>query len=366
LRQTFRALDKDSMNRLLPALMAALSMPCVLPSDASDKIGIYVSPEDEHDPDYNVSYTSALDTLKGHARTVWVLERWRKIETKEGEYDWSSVDRRVGEAVKRGFDIGLRLQIVLVGNDEKKRPVAVTGMPLYLGEKMDSDAFNAAVVRFYAAAAQRYKGKARYIAVGNSVNSYFERHPDNWEAFKKIYPKIVDAIHAVDPKLIVMSDVEAGTEFFNDEKKISRYTDFFRDSNDDAAGFLFYYIDGVYYGKDFANFGPKNMNEAVEKLHRWAGKKPIYFIETACFSRNSKTGDDISGVQTWFMDMLLKTTTEKDWILGVSWWLMYDAKDLPHVPWDVKATFGLFSADGKAKPAWETWKRYADKPDEKK
>jgi hypothetical protein len=50
---------------------------------------------------------------------------------------------------------------------------------------------------------------------------------------------------------------------------------------------------------------------------------------------------------------------EKDDILGVSWWLLYDAKDLPGVAWDVKATFGLFDAEGRPKPAWETWKRLA-------
>jgi len=57
--------------------------------------------------------------------------------------------------------------------------------------------------------------------------------------------------------------------------------------------------------------------------------------------------------------MLLKTATERDWILGVAWWQMYDAKDEPDVPWDFKATFGLFDAEGKPKPAWETWKRLA-------
>jgi hypothetical protein len=228
---------------------------------------------------------------------------------------------------------------------------------------METDAFRDAVVRFYGAAAQRYKGKVKFIAVGNNVNEYFERNPKDWEPFKKVYPKIVDAIHAADPKIVVMSDLEsAGPEefgFFTDEAKMSKYTDFFRDSNDDAVGYLFYYINKVYYGNDFKNFGLQTMMAALEKLHHWAGKKRIYIIETSCFSTSPKTGKDMADVQARFVEMLLKAVQEKEWILGVSWFVLYDAKDLPDVAWDMKGTFGLISADGKPKPAWETWKRLA-------
>jgi hypothetical protein len=349
-----------TMNKIIISLVMVVLFGSILfAEDFRDKIGIYVTPHDENDPRFVVSYTQALETLKGHARVVWALERWRRIETKEGEFDWSSLDRRVNKATELGFEVGLRLQLVLCGNDARKQHVAAIQTPAYIGDTMDTDAFRTAVVRFYGTAAQRYKGKVKYISVGNSVNKYFEENPKDWAGFKKIYPKIVDAIHAADPKIVVMSDLASGGEFFADEARMSKYTDFFRDSNDDAAGYLFYYIAGVYYGKDFKNFGPESMMAALENLHRWAGKKRIYIIETSCFSTHPKTGKDMSDTQSRFVEMLLKAVQEKDWILGVSWWLFYDAKDLPDVAWDMKATFGLFSADGTPKPAWETWKRMA-------
>jgi hypothetical protein len=347
------------MNIFLSFGMVVLFGSSLLAGNPQDKIGIYVTPHDESDPRFVVSYTQALETLKGHARVVWALERWQRIETKEGGFDWSSLDRRVNKAAEQGFDVGLRLQLVLCGNDAQKHHVTVIQTPAYIGKTMDTDAFRSAVVRFYGTAAKRYKGKVKYIAVGNSVNEYFEQNPKDWEGFKKIYSKIVDAIHAADPKIVVMSDLASGKEFFTDEAMMSKYTDFFRESNDDAAGYLFYYITGVYYGNDFKNFGPETMMAALEKLHRWAGKKKIYIIETSCFSTHPKTGKDMSDTQSRFVEMLLKTVQDKDWILGVSWWLFYDAKDLPDVAWDMKATFGLISADGKPKPAWEIWKRLA-------
>lgn len=328
-------------------------------ADPRDKIGLYVTPDEENDPEYNVSYTCAVDTLKGYACTVWCLERWRRIETADGVFDWTSLDRRVNKAAERGFDLGLRLQLVLCGNDAQKRSVAMIQTPAYVGDTMDNEVFRTAIVRFFGTAAARYKGKVKYIAVGNTVNKYFERHPEHWEGFKKVYPAIVDAIHAADPGIIVMSDLASGDEFFNDEAKMDKYAAYYRACNDDAFGYLFYYISGVYYGKDFKNFGPENMQACLEKLKRWSGNKKFYIIETACFSSNPNTGKDMAEIQARFVDMLLSAVMDKEYILGVSWWLLYDAKNLPEVAWDVKAGFGLLDESGKGKPAWETWKKLA-------
>jgi hypothetical protein len=343
--------------------VAALFASALLAGEPGDKLGINVFPRDENDPDFVMGYTQALEMIKGHAQVIWTEERWKQVETKEGEFDWKSLDRRVNKAVELGFKVGLRLEFVLCGNDAKRNHLTTIQTPAYLGKTMDTDAFRDAVIRFYAAAATRYKGKVKYISVGNNVNEYFERHPKDWEPFKKIYPKIVDAIHAADPKVLVLSDLEsagpAEFAFFADEAKMSKYTDFFRDSNDDGIGFLFYYINPVYYGNDFKNFGPETMMAALEKLHHWAGKKNIYIIETSCASVNAKTGKDRADLQARFVEMLLKAAQEKDWILGVSWFVFCDAKSLPDVAWDMKGTFGLIAADGKPKPAWETWKRLA-------
>ena len=92
-------------------------------------------------------------------------------------------------------------------------------------------------------------------------------------------------------------------------------------------------------------------------MHARCGSKKIYLIETSCFSRNPNTGKDMSAVQAQYVDMLIRMAVAKDYIIGLSWWQLYDARDAPGVPWDVKASFGLFDSAGKPKPAWATWQQ---------
>jgi beta-xylosidase len=65
----------------------------------------------------------------------------------------------------------------------------------------------------------------------------------------------------------------------------------------------------------------------------------------------------MSEVQGRYADMLIRAVVEREYIIGLSWWQLYDADDAPDVPWDFKAGFGLFDSAGKPKPAWTTWRR---------
>ena len=322
----------------------------------NEKISVYVTPQEHEAGHYPVSYAEALRSLKGSARTVWVLESWRNVEIADGKYDWSSLDERIHAAVKSGFDVGIRMQVVLCGNNAKKEFVAVSRVPKFVDQDMSSADFRQKAERFYAALAARYKAEARYIAVGNSVNKYFERNPKQWQGFKAAYPGIVKAIHAAAPKTLVLSDLVSGGEFWTDREKFQTYLDFFGDSPDDGFGFVFYFIAKSYYG-DFANFTRERLGEVLDDLHARTKGKKLYLIETSCFSTNPNTGQDMSAVQAKYVDMLIRTVVEKDYMLGLSWWQLYDARDEPDVPWDIKASFGLFDSEGKQKPAWETWKK---------
>ena len=342
---------------ILP-MLATACLAQTAPADklpVNDKIGLYVTPPDEGSKHFPVSDAEALRALKGYARTVWVMDSWRGIETADGKFDWSRLDKRVDAAIENGFDVGIRAQLVLCGNDDKKQFVAISRVPKFVDADMSSADFQQKVVRFYAALAQRYKGKARYIAVGNSVNKYFDRYPKQWDGFQKAYAPIVKAIHAADPKVRVLSDIEVGGEYYEDKAKLQKYVDFFRDSGDDGVGLIFYFITKVYYG-EFANFNKTRLGEVLDEIHGRT-KKDLYILETSCFSKHPNKGTDMSGVQANYVDMLVRTVVEKDYILGLSWWQLYDAKDEPGVPWDIKVGFGLFDAEGKPKPAWETWKK---------
>jgi hypothetical protein len=178
-----------------------------------DKMGAYVTPWADDDPGFPVSYAEALSALHGHASTVWLLESWAAIETASNQFDWDVLDARVNRAIESGFNIGLRIQIVLSGNDAQKRWVGMPRIPCFYSQNMGSRQFLEKAVSFYSQAASRYKGKARYIAVGNSVNKYFERNPQQWKGFQQSYSPIVDAIHKAAPGILVVADMNPGGRY---------------------------------------------------------------------------------------------------------------------------------------------------------
>jgi hypothetical protein len=118
---------------------------------------------------------------------------------------------------------------------------------------------------------------------------------------------------------------------------------------------VFYFIAKEYYGGDFRNFNITTFQNVLEGLHSMAPGKRLFLIETACFSRNAKTGNDISAVEARYVNMLFTTARQKDYLAGICWWQLYDAKDSPNVPWDLKAGFGLFDSAGQPKEAWSKW-----------
>lgn len=343
--------EGDNSRRNIKQVATATSQTAAMHhAEVNDKIGLFVTP-DVDSKDYTVTSAHALATLKGYAKTVWILERWPVIETRDNTFDWTSIDRRVEEARRNGFDIGLRLQFILCGNTGDRKFLTISQVPGFVNQDMGSEDFRDKAARFCRTAAERYKGKIRYIAIGNSINDYFDNNPKQWDGFKKNYPAIVTAIRSVDPKIVIMPDLAL------EPREYQKYLDYFSSTDDDAIGLIMYFIVPEYYGGDFKNFSGKGLAELLDKTYEGGHrKKKLYILETSCFSRNPNSGDDLSGVQTMYVDFLMRTVMEKDYILGFSWWQLYDAQDRADITWDSKASFGLFDAAGKPKPAWEKWK----------
>lgn len=324
----------------------------------NEKLGIYVTPDVEENEIWPTSYSKALEKAKeGCFDTIWILVSWRDVEKGDGIYDWSVVDMRINKAREEGFNIGIRTLIITTGNDEYGNFISELTIPDDVNQNMSSIGFKERVLKFYQELMTRYIGKVKYIAIGNSVNDYFEHHQKQWESFKKVYPEIVDVIHKIDSNIIVMSDLNYGESFYSDKGKMKKYLDYFGSSRDDAFGFIFYFIDPVYYG-DFENFNKETLNKVLDEMNKRTGNKKVYIIKTAMFSENPHTGEDWTELQSDYVEMLLTTAPQKDFIAGISWFTLYDAKDLSFIPLDARLGLGLFDSEGKPKKAWETWKRY--------
>ncbi len=324
-------------------------------SQLFDQLGVYVTPATDNDQRFTTSYSEALKTLRGHAAVVWILESWSDIETAPGQYDWTSLDFQLSQARQNGFQVGLRIQVVLCGNDAHKQQVAVSRIPRFYNQDMRSKEFQQRSVEFYRQVAERYKGSVRYVAVGNTVNKYFELNPNQWDGFVKCYDSIVDAIHTAAPGTLVVADITPGAQFFEQPELLRKYISFFAQSHDDLIGLVFYFITNVYFGEDFKNFNAQRLQEVLTQLHSMAPGKKLYIIETSCFSTHPKTGKDISAVQARYVEMLFEALRKEPFLAGICWWQLYDAKDLPDVPWDIRASFGFFDSDARPKPAWRAW-----------
>ena len=227
----------DSLNRFVTFLGLAICLINPLCANAADnwrdKIGVYVTPWSDGDSRFPAGYSDAIKTLQSHASTVWILESWAAIETAPNRFDWTSLDQRVKTAVDAGFTVGLRIQVILSGNDAQKRWVGVSRIPRFYDQNMGSRQFREKATAFYGQIAQRYKGGARYIAVGNTVNKYFEKNLSQWKGFQQSYNAIVDAIHQAAPGMLVVADLNPGGEFFTNPERLKEYVDFFSQSHDD-------------------------------------------------------------------------------------------------------------------------------------
>ncbi len=106
---------------------------------------------------------------------------------------------------------------------------------------------------------------------------------------------------------------------------------------------------------DIHNFNITTLQTVLDTLHSLGRGKKLYIIETAAFSTNPKSGKDMSALQSRYVRMLLTTAKQKDYIAGICWWQLYDAKDLPGVPWDIRAGFGMFDSAGNPKVSWKAW-----------
>jgi hypothetical protein len=308
--------------------------------------------------DYAVNYLTALDRAEeGNFDTIWVLVRWYEIEQQPGIYDWSVSDATIMPAYERGFEVGVRLIVLLTGNDENGSYVSVPAMPDYVNRDFSSAAFKEAMVNFYRAFAEYYKGKVKYVAVSNSLNTYFEQFPDgkdNFGGFLKAYVEVVDAMHRVAPDMLVMPDLDFGSIYQDRVNSRARFLDPFLATDSDALGFIAYFFEEDIYGK-LTSY--TSLRKLLDEMDRLRGDKLVYIVETALPTDPELTGDHpLERLQSDYAALLLASLSHCDFIQSLAWFTLYDAINRPDVAWDAKSGNGFFRWDGTPKKAWERWK----------
>ena len=321
-----------------------------------EKLGISITPMGIEPRNwYKVTCETALDTAKeGRFKTIWFPVLWEWVEQSLGVYEFDTVDTIIKPAVDKGFDVGVRLMFIATGNDGQGNFSSVLQIPAHVNSDLSSPEFKVSFSNFCRAFARHYSGKVKYITVANSINNYFEQFPegaDKFDHFMSAYTDAVSAIHEEDPNIVVMPDLDFGGIYQDRVNSRARFLRPFLDTESNAIGFIVYLVEEDIYG----TISYDNMAAILDTMNMLTGNRQVYIVETAMFSKPPSTEE----LQSNYVELLLATIPQRDFIMGMAWFVLYDAVDLPEISWDFKGGFGFFDENGVPKKAWGTWRKYA-------
>lgn len=316
------------------------------------KVGMYVTPcGPDPNSEYLVNYETALEKAKeGHINTVWAVIPWPWVETTASAYDWSRADAIILPASQQGFNVGVRLMILLTGDGTS---IIAPVFPPGISHDLASASFQNSVVAFFHAFAARYGDKIKYLTIANGINNYFDKAPGQFAPFLQAYARILDTVHQAAPNVVVMPDLDFRLIYTNQNDHRQKILNPFLAANNDAIGFMCYPIDGAVYGA----YSPSKIPELLDLMGQLAGGKPVYIVETAMLSKNPNTGEDWEQFQADFVDQYFTEIPPRSFLSGFAWFTLYDSKDRPDISWDIKVGCGLIRWDGTPKRAWDAWKR---------
>lgn len=182
-----------------PVVMPEAVKPGVLAISASMRLEPFPTTVDEYlalaDEAVNLSYSAG-------ARGQMTTYTWKKLEPTQGSYDakeWSGLDWWMTQSQKRGQVNYIGIQ--LINTTQREMPAGLDGL-----------AFDSAQVkaRFHALLDKLiglYKGRIRYLSLGNEVDAYLRARAqagdEQWGAYQRFYEDAMAYAHKLDPAIKV-------------------------------------------------------------------------------------------------------------------------------------------------------------------
>lgn len=109
---------------------------------------------------------------------IYISPKWNEIETGRKSYKFSDIDYQIGEASGENLPAILHIRVI----DTNQR-----AMPSDLAKQaFDSSDVFARLDALLDAMLGRLAGRVQYFLVGNEINAYFDRHPEEVQSYARL------------------------------------------------------------------------------------------------------------------------------------------------------------------------------------
>jgi hypothetical protein len=206
------------------------------------------------------------------------------------------------------------------------------------GDKQVRQAFANCTIRI----AKDYKPE--YLALGNEINSYFKRHPDDVANFFSLYEEIYTAVKKVSPatRITISLQYELLTGTFDGTPQWTLL---------DQFGAHLDVLAISTYPSPFFGDPARIPDDYYTQLSRH-GKQPVIVVESGWPTQGNKKLGASPENQDRFLTRFVELTAGLDLDLWI-WWFLHDW-DGEGYP-DFFKSMGLRTANGIPKPSWQTW-----------
>lgn len=294
------------------------------------------------------SFRTALDAgMNFH----YILPNWNSIERSAGRFDFADVDLHVSMAEQAKVPIALNIRVLDAGQRAMPKE--------YQGWNLDDNRMVEKLNALLRAAAPRFKGRVRWITLGNEVDSYFNAHRDDIARYARLIERVTPTVRDVFPGAPLSVNFTSGAA-----SQMDRYRSIV--DRIDIVSFSYYPLNA-----DFSMKAPSVAGEDIGRMVEAAGSRDVLFQEIGYASAERLNSSQAK--QAEFLEHVFAALrTHADKIVHARILFM---SDLPQSVVDTLAsyykapnsenfkayleTLGLFDQRGRPKQAWRVFEREA-------
>lgn len=323
------------------------------------KLGISILPKGPISEWGDAAFTEAFQKAgEGGFGVAIGRYQWGEIEPTLGAYQGDNLDYEVQKTEQQGMAYSLVLEVIHT-NTLGRYPAGVSFTAF------DDPAFMEPLRKFVQTLLQRYRGRIHYLWLGNEVDFYLHKHPDQVTPFVNLYREIERQVKSIDSDIVV--GIVGGYHLARNNGEIPLLQRFAREGDAIALTlYLEYDVTAPEVGETRSYF---------DRLLSHFPEGKVAIIETAWSSAGPRGSEANQADYVRELAQVLRTHRER--FLFFSWFILYDfpeglnrqiAADFgicPLQPPDPpsctsflawQGSLAMLRSDGGEKPAWRVWK----------
>lgn len=282
---------------------------------------------------------------------VYISPKWNEIEPKASEYRFDSVDADIERAVRNNVPVVCDFRVI----DTNQR-----AMPTDLQKKdFDDREVHARLLAALDALAPHFRGRVRWLMIGNEIDPYFGGHSREVSAYARLFGDGAQHAKQLVPGLMVSATATVGG--------LNQINGLLRPiySQSDFVGLTYYPLNA-----DFTVRGPDTVASDFARMVEAAAGKPILLQEVGYPSSTRNNSSDSQQAQ-FFQQVFDSLRRYRNNFIAANFFLMADFPD-----WLVDQfsryygsnaerfrsylkTLGVFDDQGRPKPSWKVFQQNA-------